>query len=330
VDTPQFLTINSLEMDALGAVFMDEPRVARRLAAIMAGDVAGYSRLMGLDEEGTHRQLKAHRKELIDPKIAEHRGHIVKTTGDGMLVEFVSAVDAVRYAIDIQRSMAKRNANVAPDRRIEFRIGINVGDIISDENDIYGDGVNVAARLEQLAEPGAIFVSDAVHQYVEGKLTIGFKDLGPQRFKNIDRPVRVFKVMLFEAIGSNHQRAHLRSLRANRSWVLASLALLMLTIGLVFWTWRPFDWYYRYRANQLSLETRLSLIVSYIADGRESDARIQAQEVLKRNPRFSVSEYVAKNKKLQNFDEPKITTALVAAGLPLNLRWECLVRNDCP
>src|SRR6516225_10989336 len=153
------------------AAFSAAARAERRLAAIMAGDIAGYSRLMGIDEEGTLRQLKAHRKELVDPKIAEHHGHIVKTTGDGMLVEFVSVVDAVRYAIDIQRGMAERNANVAPDRRIEFRIGINVGDIISDENDIYGDGVNVAARLEQLAEPGAIFVSEAVHQYVEGKLT---------------------------------------------------------------------------------------------------------------------------------------------------------------
>jgi len=309
---------------------MDEAHVARRLAAIMAGDVAGYSRLMCVDEEGTHRQLKAHRKELVDPKITEHRGHIVKTTGDGMLVEFVSAVDAVRYAIDIQRGMIERNANVAPERRIEFRIGINVGDIISDENDIYGDGVNVAARLQQLAEPGAIFVSEDVHHYVEGKLTIGFKDLGPQRVKNIDRPVRVFKVMLFEAVGSTHQRAHLRFLRANRSWALASLALLMLSVGLSLWAWGPLDWYYRQRANQLTLEERLSLIVSHIAAGRESDARIQAKEVLKIDPHFSVTDYVAKAKKSQNVDEDKVTTALVAAGLPLHLRWECLVRNECP
>src|SRR5262245_10410989 len=306
---------------------MDEAHVARRLAAIMAGDVAGYSRLMCVDEEGTHRQLKAHRKELVDPKITEHRGHIVKTTGDGMLVEFVSAVDAVRYAIDIQRGMGERNANVAPDRRIEFRIGIDVGDIISDENDIYGDGVNVAARLEQLAEPGAIFVSEAVHHYIEGKLTIAFKDLGLQRVKNIDRPVHVFKVMLFEAVGSNQ---YLRPLRANRSWALASLALLMLSIGLSWWAWSPLDWYYRHRANQLTLEARLSLIVSYIAAGRESDARIQAKEVLKIDPRFSVTDYVVKTKKLQNVDEDKMTTPLVAAGLPLNLRWECLVRNECP
>src|SRR5213079_2738625 len=125
---------------------MSGERVERRLAAIFAGDIAGYSRLMGVDEEGTLRQLKAHRKELVDPKVTEHRGRIVKTTGDGMLVEFVSVVDAVRCGVDIQRGMAERNAGVPEDKRIEFRVGINVGDIISDDNDIYGDGVNVAAR----------------------------------------------------------------------------------------------------------------------------------------------------------------------------------------
>src|SRR5664279_3051689 len=178
---------------------MDEARVDRRLAAIMAGDIAGYSRLMGIDEEGTLRQLKAHRKELIDLKIIEHRGRIVKTTGDGMLVEFVSVVDAVRYAVDIQRGMAERNANVAPDRRIEFRMGINVGDIISDENDIYGDGVNVAARLEALAEPGGIMVSRNVFDQVRDKLSFGFEDMGEQTVKNIARPIGVHRVSLIES-----------------------------------------------------------------------------------------------------------------------------------
>ena len=126
---------------------MQEDRVDRRLAAIFAGDIAAYSRLMGADEEGTLRQLKSHRKELVNPKITEHHGRIVKTTGDGMLVEFVSVVDAVRCAVDIQRGMAERNADVPPEKRIQFRIGINVGDIISDDNDIYGDGVNVARGL---------------------------------------------------------------------------------------------------------------------------------------------------------------------------------------
>ena len=177
---------------------MAEARVERRLAAIMAGDIVGYSRLMGIDEEGTLRQLKAHRKELIDPKITEHRGRIVKTTGDGMLVEFVSVVDAVRYAVDVQRGMAERNANVATDRRIEFRIGINVGDIISDENDIYGDGVNVAARLEALADPGGILVSRNVHDQVRDKLSFGFEDLGEQTVKNIARPIGVHRISLAE------------------------------------------------------------------------------------------------------------------------------------
>jgi len=134
----------------------------RRFAAILAADVAGYSRLMGADEEGTLERLKALRRELFDPKIAEHHGRIVKTTGDGMLVEFASVVDAVRCAVDVQREMAARNAGVPAERRIDFRIGVNLGDIIVDENDIFGDGVNVAARLEALAEPGGICVSRVV------------------------------------------------------------------------------------------------------------------------------------------------------------------------
>src|SRR6476660_7685271 len=180
---------------------MAEARVDRRRAAIFAGDIAGYSRLMGADEEGTLRQLKAHRKELVDPKVTEHRGRIVKPTGDGMLVEFVSVVDAVRCAVDIQRSMIERNAKVPAESRIEFRVGINVGDIISDENDIYGDGVNVAARLEALAEPGGIMVSRNVHDQVRDKLSFGFEDMGEQIVKNIARPIGVHRVDLTENTG---------------------------------------------------------------------------------------------------------------------------------
>lgn len=177
---------------------MAEDRVDRRLAAIFAGDIAGYSRLMGVDEEGTLRQLKAHRKELVDPKITEHRGRIVKTTGDGMLVEFVSVVDAVRCAVDIQRGMAERNAEVPVEKRIEFRIGINIGDIIIDGDDIFGDGVNVAARLQALADPGGIMVSGIVHDQVRDKLSFGFEDLGEQAVKNIARPVGVHRVQISE------------------------------------------------------------------------------------------------------------------------------------
>jgi adenylate cyclase len=177
---------------------MAEERVDRRLAAILAADIAGYSRLMGTDEEGTLRQLKAHRKELVDPKITEHRGRIVKTTGDGMLLEFVSVVDAVRCAVDIQRAMIERTANLPAERRIQFRIGINVGDIIIDGDDIYGDGVNVAARLEALADPGGIMVSRVVHDQVQDKLGFEFDDMGEQAVKNIARPVGVHRVHLSE------------------------------------------------------------------------------------------------------------------------------------
>jgi len=173
---------------------MAETRVERRLAAILAADVAGYSRLIGTDEEGTLAALKAHRRELIDPKIAEYRGRIVKTTGDGALVEFASAVDAVRCAVEVQRAIAERNVNLPDERRIEFRIGINVGDIVFDEGDIFGDGVNIAARLEGLAEPGGICITGRVHEDVQGKLDVGFEDAGEQQLKNISRPVKVFRI----------------------------------------------------------------------------------------------------------------------------------------
>jgi adenylate cyclase len=177
---------------------MAEERVERRLAAVLAADVAGYSRLMGADEEGTHAALTALRRELSDPKIGEHRGRIVKTTGDGLLVEFPSVVDAVRCAVALQRDMALRNDGVAKERRIEFRIGINLGDVIIDEHDIYGDGVNVAARLEALAEPGAICVSRVVRDQVRDKVDFGFEDMGEQQVKNITRPVHVYRIPLAE------------------------------------------------------------------------------------------------------------------------------------
>ncbi len=175
---------------------MAEARVERRLAAILAADVVGYSRLMGADEEGTLASLKMHRRELIDPKIAQHRGRIVKTTGDGMLVEFASAVDAVRCAMEIQRTMAERNIDFPEERRVEFRIGINVGDVIIDGADIFGDGVNIAARVEALARPGAICVSENAYQQVKGKLALDVSDLGEQQLKNIAQPVRVYDVKL--------------------------------------------------------------------------------------------------------------------------------------
>src|SRR5262249_12162099 len=167
---------------------MKQP-VERRLAAILAADVAGYSRLMGADEEGTHERLGAHLRELVEPKIKEHRGRIVKNTGDGFLAEFASVVDAVRCAVEVQRGMAERNAGVAPTERIEFRVGINLGDVIVEEHDIFGDGVNVAARLEAVADPGGLCISRMVRDQIRDKLSYPYEDMSEQNFKNIARPV---------------------------------------------------------------------------------------------------------------------------------------------
>jgi adenylate cyclase len=169
-------------------------RVERKLAAILAADVAGYSRLMGVDEAGTLAQLKTHRRELIDPKIAEHRGRVVKTTGDGILIEFPSVVEAVGCAVEVQHGMVERNADVPEDKRITFRVGVNLGDIIIDGDDIHGDGVNIAARLEAMAEPGTVCISATGWEHARGKVSFGAEDLGEHRLKNIDRPVRVFRI----------------------------------------------------------------------------------------------------------------------------------------
>src|SRR5262252_4521915 len=166
----------------------------RRLAAILAADVAGYSRLIGADEEGTLNRLRSIRADVIDPKINENRGRIVKTTGDGLLVEFSSVVDALRCATQWQDAMRKRSAGISDDNRIEFRIGVHQGDIVVEDDDIFGDGVNIAARLEGLAEPGGICVSARVQEDVTGRLDLTFEDMGEQGLKNIARPIRVYRV----------------------------------------------------------------------------------------------------------------------------------------
>ena len=221
-------------------------RDQRRLAAIVSADVAGYSRLMEEDEGRTLAALKLHRRELIDPKIAEYGGRIVKTTGDGLLLEFPSVVEAVRCAVDVQRGMAERNAGVPSGQELKFRIGINVGDIIIDGDDIYGDGVNVAARLQGLAEPGDICVSKVVRDQVLDKLSFGFDELGAQQVKNIARPVEVYRVDL----GSDALRPQSRRLArwtrlgqtVGRRWQVAGVAVLGLGLVAVWvwpWLWKP-------------------------------------------------------------------------------------------
>src|SRR5215469_5149273 len=196
----------------------------RRLAAILAADVAGYSRLMGEDEEGTLERLKALRREVIDPKIAEHHGRIVKTTGDGLLVEFASVVDALRCAAEIQAAVAESNAPLPADKRIDLRMGINMGDIVVEDGDIFGDGVNVAARLEGLAEPGGICVSARVREDAAGKIELAFRDLGEQQLKNIERPVRAF------AVGAAVSPMRHGRRRIVRSW-LAAAAIILVVAG---------------------------------------------------------------------------------------------------
>ncbi|MBV8507239.1 MAG: tetratricopeptide repeat protein [Alphaproteobacteria bacterium] len=217
-----------------------EKRVERRLAAIVAADVVGYSRLMGADEIGTLRALRACRRELIDPTIAAHRGRIVKTTGDGLLVEFPSAVEAVSCSIAVQRGVASRNEGVAEDKRLTFRVGINVGDIIGEAGDIFGDGVNVAARLEALCEPGGLCISRAVRDQVRDKLPVTFEDLGEQQVKNIARPVRAFGLTP-QAIASVPEFApqgRAASSGRGRLWIIAALVAIMIAGGGAWWMLR--------------------------------------------------------------------------------------------
>jgi adenylate cyclase len=195
-----------------------------RLAAVLAADMVGYSRLMEADERGTLARLRTHRIELIDPAIDKNSGRIIKTTGDGMLVEFSSVADAVRCALEIQERMRRRNADVPNDRRIEFRIGINLGDIVFEDGDIFGDGVNIASRIEQLAEVGGICVSAAVHGQVEGRVEATFEDLGEKPLKNISRPVRVYRVLGAAALGASP--ANERQGAASRAAVRPSIAVL--------------------------------------------------------------------------------------------------------
>ena len=219
---------------------MEQQNVERRLAAILVGDVAGYSRLMGSDEEGTLAQLKAHQSALVDPKIRECHGKIIKTTGDGMLVTFPSAVEAVRCAVEVQRGMAERNADLPPEERIEFRLGINVGDVIHDNKDIFGEGVNIAARLETLAEPGGICVSQAVRDPVRHNRGFTFEDMGEQTLKNISAPIHAYRVRL-ENVEPTAHATSVTWLRHRRKIVVFGLAsgFAVATIVVGVWQSRP-------------------------------------------------------------------------------------------
>ena len=214
---------------------MAEERTQRRLAAILAADVVGYSRLVGVDEPGTLRAFKEHLNELIEPSLGHHRGRIVKTMGDGILAEFASAVDAVVCARAIQDGMIERNADVADDRRLQFRMGVNVGDIVIDGDDIHGEGVNIAARLEGLAEPGGICISNSVYEQVHGKLDLEFTDLGDQEVKNIARPVRVFRVNMGEAKTTSATTPVKPTARPKKTIFASIAAVVALAIGLLIW-----------------------------------------------------------------------------------------------
>jgi TolB-like protein/class 3 adenylate cyclase len=271
----------------------------RRLAAVLAADVAGYSRLMGEDEEGTLRRLNAHRRELVDPTIAAHDGRIVKATGDGVLAEFASPVEAVRCGVDIQRSMVDRNAGTPDDKRILFRIGINLGDVIAEDGDLYGDGVNVAARLEALAAPGGLCISGMVRDLVHDKLDYDLQDLGPQAVKNIARPVHAY-AMSPEAIGAlpatapSPRRVPTARRHPVGRWLSGAAAALAIAVVVALWL----------IARSPESPARLSIVVlpfanqsndpeqEYVADGVTDDlttdlSQISGSFVIARNSAFT-------------------------------------------
>jgi adenylate cyclase len=224
---------------------MTTTTATRRLAAILAADVVGYSRLMGADEEGTHERFKAHLIELLDPKISEHRGRIVKTTGDGVLAEFASVVDAVRCAGEIQRAMADRDLDLAEERRLRFRIGVNLGDVIADGDDIYGDGVNITARLEGLAAPGGICISGTVRDHIGDRLPYAFEDMGEQSVKNIARPVRAYALRPDRVAALAAPGSPARPSRRARVVIATAAAAALIVVWLAWWFWPAATFFYR-------------------------------------------------------------------------------------
>jgi len=286
---------------------VSEEGVERRLTTILAVDVVGYSRLMAADEAGTLAQLKTHRKEVIEPRTSEHHGRVVKLMGDGTLMEFASVVDAVNFAVELQQAMAARNSKVPEDRRITYRIGINIGDIIVEGDDIYGDGVNVAARLEALAEPGGICVSRTVFDHVKGKVEVGFEDLGAQTVKNIPEPVQTFRVRL-DSPRAVHAIVATPAAKRTVRWpmVAGSLVLVVVVSGALLWL-RPWEGRLEPASGEviaLALPDRPSIAVlpftnmsddpaqEYFVDGMTEDlitdlAKIDGLFVIARNTVFT-------------------------------------------
>jgi adenylate cyclase len=296
----------------------------RRLAAILAADVVGYSRLMGADEEGTHERLKAHLREVVDPTIREHRGRIVKTTGDGVLAEFASVVDAVRCAAEIQSAMDDRDLDLAEERRLRFRIGVNVGDVIADGGDIYGDGVNIAVRLEGLAAPGSVCVSGTVRDHIGDRLPYAFEDMGERSVKNIVRPVPVYALRPERLVALPAPRLPAPTTRRHLATICAVAAMALVVVCIAWWFWPPATFFSRAgkSADQATASAtlmttapattiaqpldapRLSIVVlpfanlgndpdqQYFADGITEDlttdlSRIRAMFVISRNTAFT-------------------------------------------
>jgi len=324
---------------------MDGPRVDRRLAAVLAADLVGYSRLMERDELGTLRKVKSIQTTLLPPLLSEHRGRLVKLIDDGFLCEFASVIDAVRFAIAFHEVVSAGGDECPADDRILYRIGINIGDVIVEGDDIHGDGVNVAARLEQLAAPGSICVSDSVREHMSGKIAAAMVDLGLQRLKNLDRPVRAFKIVPAGRPAGRASRAR---------WMFAAAAVVfvgLIVVAILALThWRRTNEDYleagkrayllghlqeainAYRqAGELTADAQAFLAASYAASGMGKEARALAQDILRANPRFSVHDFIRRRSgALDDVKRSALENSLVALGLPLDLRWECLVRNVCP
>jgi len=325
---------------------MDSPRIDRRLAAVLAADLVGYSRLMERDEVGTLERVKSIQTTLVPPLLAEHHGRLVKLIGDGFLCEFASVVDAVRFAMAFQNAVSANGDESPASDRICYRIGINVGDVIVEGDDIYGDGVNVAARLEQVAAPGSICVSDSVREHMSGKVAAVAVDLGLQRLKNIDRPVRAFKII---AAGTPAASGASRALRTFAAAAVVFVGVAVVASStLTHWRWTNEDFLeagkrayllghhreaidYYGQAGRLTLDAQASLVASYAANGMEREARTLAQDMLRANPRFSVNDFIRRQSDSLDKDKrSSLENSLVASGLPVDLRWECLVRNACP